>query len=129
MKTYECNGWYKFAEQDDWEHGCDPDTAFSYAGDEIFKGETVEDLLKKVRDFVGVPHNYEVDLDACEEPGRVDIQILENKDAYVATPSEIEAWKRGEIKLWAATYSFEIQEVERRSVNLREYVGLEVNDD
>ena len=113
MKTYETNGWYKFAEQDDWEHGCDPDTAFSYAGDEVFKAETVEDLLKQIRDFVGVGEAYELDIEPCETDGRVDIQILENKDAYAATDSEIEAWKRGEIKLWSAIYSFEIQEVER----------------
>ena len=118
MKAYECNGWYKFAEQDDWEHGCDPDTAFSYAGDEVFKADSVEALLKQVRDFVGVPHDYEVDLDACETDGRVDIQVLETKDAYVATESEIEAWKRGEIKLWSAIYSFEIYEVERKAVRL-----------
>jgi hypothetical protein len=120
MTTYEVDGWYKFAEQDNYEHGCDPDTAFSYSGDEVFKGESIEALLKQVRDFVGVPHDYEVDLDACEEPGRVDIQILENKDAYVATSSEVGAWKRGQIKLWSATYSFEIQEVERKPVRLRD---------
>lgn len=129
MKTYECNGWFKFAEEDNFEHGCDPDTAFSFAGDEIFKGETIEDLLKKVRDFVGVGEAHELELDSCETDGRVDIQVLETKDAYEATTSEIEAWKRGEIKLWAACYSFEIYEVERRTVNLREYVGLEVSDD
>lgn len=117
-KTYETNGWYKFAEQDDWEHGCDPDTAFSYAGDEVFKAETVEDLLKQIRSFVGVSDDYEMLMDSCETDGRVDIQVLETKDAYVATESEIEAWKRGEIKLWSAIYSFEIYEVERKAVRL-----------
>ena len=120
MTTYEVNGWFKFAEQDDWEHGCDPDTAFSYSGDEVFKGETVEALLKQVRSFVGIPDDYEIEMDAADTDGRVDISVLETKDAYVATPSEIEAWKRGEIKLWAACYSFEIQEVERKPVRLRD---------
>jgi len=117
-KTYETNGWFKFAEQDDWEHGCDPDTAFSYAGDEVFKAETVEDLLKQIRSFVGVSDDYEMLMDSCETDGRVDVQVLETKDAYVATESEIEAWKRGEIKLWSAIYSFEIYEVERKAVRL-----------
>lgn len=129
MKTYEVTGWFKFAEEDSFEHGCDPDTAFSFAGDDIFKGETVEDVLKQIKNFLGVDDDYEVDLDACETEGRVDIQILENNDAYPATSAEMERWRAGEITLWAACYSFEIYEVERRAVNLREYAGLEERND
>ena len=123
MKNYEITGWFKFAEEDSFEHGCDPDTTFSYAGDDIFKGETVEDVLKQIKNFLGVDEDYEVDLDSCEEPGRVDIQILENKDAYPATSAEMERWRAGEITLWAACYSFEIYEVERRAVRLRDEQG------
>jgi hypothetical protein len=129
MKTYECNGWFKFAEQDSYEHGCDPDTAFSFANDDVFKGQTIEEVLKQIKNFLGVDDNYEVDLDACGEEGRVDISVMESEQGYPATEQDIEKWKRGELALWSSTYSFEIQEVERTPVNLREHVGLEERND
>ena len=128
-EMYEVNGWFKFGEKDSFEHGCDPDTAFSYAGSSVFKGETIEDVLKEIRGFVGVPDDHEVELDACGEEGRVDIQVLESEQGYPATSAEMEKWRAGEINLWASIYSFEIYEVERKVVNLNEYMGLEERDD
>ena len=117
---YEVNGWFKFAEVDDYEHGCDPDTATSWAGDDRFSGQTIDEVLQSLRDFVCVPDDYEVLLDSCEEDGRVDIQVLETEESYPATERQIEAWKKGELKLWHSTYSFEIEEVTRTPVRLTE---------
>lgn len=120
MTKYEINGWFKFAEQDDWEHGCDPETGYSVGGDDHWSAETVEGLLRSLRHFVGVPHDYEILLDACEEDGRVDIQVLETADGYTASDRDIEKWKQGEIALWSATYSFIIERVTREPVRLTE---------
>ena len=120
MTKYEINGWFKFAEQDHWEEGCDPDTGFSFSGDDRYRSATIEDLLKQIRDFVGVPDDYEIELDSCDEDGRVDIQVLETADGYPANDRDIEKWKKGDLALWYATYSFMIERVTREPVRLTE---------
>ena len=120
MTKYEINGWFKFAEQDHWEEGCDPETGFSYQGDDRYRSATIEDLLKQIRDFVGVPDDYEIELDSCDEDGRVDIQVLETADGYTAEDWQIDEWKLNERPLWSATYSFMIERVTREPVRLTE---------
>jgi hypothetical protein len=120
---YEVNGWWKYGEQDHYETGCDPDRYVSYSGTDQFSADTLPDLLIKLRSFVGVDDDYEIELDACDEDGRVDISVVETPDSYPATPRQIEEWKRDEIPLWASTYTFHVAEVTRRTVRL-----LEVSD-
>lgn len=121
---YEVNGWWKYGEQDFYETGCDPDRYVSFSGPEQWSADNIPDLLIKLRSFVGVHDDYEIELDACEEYGRVDIQVLETPDSYPATPRQIEEWKRGETALWASTYTFRVNQVTRRTVRL-----LEVSDE
>ena len=120
MTKYEVNRWFKFAEQDDWEHGCDPETGYSFSGSDHWSAETVEKLLESVMDFVGVPHGYEIELDAGDEDGRVDIQVLETAEGYTADDRDIEKWKQGDLALWSATYSFMVERVTREPVRLTE---------
>ena len=115
---YEVNGWYKFGEQDHYETGCDPDNYVSFSGNERFSAVTIPDLLIKLRGFVGVHDDYDIELDACGQDGRVDISVLETADSCVANPWQVEEWRRGEIPLWYSTYTFLVEEVRRRSVKL-----------
>ena len=115
---YEVNGWWKHGEQDFYETGCDPDRYVSFAGNERWSAETIPALLKQLRAFVGVDDDYEVELDACDEDGRVDISVMETNDSYTATPRQIEEWKRGELALWYSTYTFVVEEVTRKQVRL-----------
>ena len=117
---YEVYGWFKSGEVDDPEHGCLPDTGFSFGGDDRFKAETIPALISKLRDFVCVDEDYEIELDACEEDGRVDISVTETKDSYPATEKDIQRWKDGELELWYSTYSFYVKEVTRTAVRLKE---------
>jgi len=121
---YEVNGWCKYAEQDFYETGCDPDRYVSFSGNERFSAHTLPDLLIKLRSFVGVDDEYEIELDACDEDGRVDIQVMEAADSYIANEWQVEEWRRGEIPLWYSTYTFYVEEVTRRTVRL-----LEVSDE
>lgn len=112
---YEIDGWYKFAEKDDWEKGCDPDMGISSSGNDRFSADTIDALLKKVLDFLGAPYTYHIDFDPMgDEDGRVDISFLETGEAYYATDAEIEQWKKGERDLWAACYVFHVEEVTRK---------------
>jgi hypothetical protein len=115
---YEVNGWYKYAEQDDHEEGCLPGTGFSFGGNERWSADNIPDLLIKLRNFVGVDDEYEIELDCCDEDGRVDISVLETADSYTAMPYQIEEWREGKLKLWASCYTFMVEEVERKTVRL-----------
>lgn len=126
MSKYEVNGWFKFAEQDHYEHGCDPETAVTFSGDERWSADTVPELLKKLRDFLGVDDDYEIELDCCGDDGRVDIQVMENESGYSVTSERgFEKWKKGELALWSATYTFLIEEVERTPVQLTKALKFE----
>ena len=76
-------------------------------------------------DFIGVDDDYEVVLDACEEDGRVDVQVLETADSYTVDAWQVEKWKRGELALWAATYTFMVEEVARTPVQLTKALKFE----
>ena len=105
----EVRGWIKFAEVFDAEKGCDPDTSITFSGNDIFTGDTEQEITKKLLDFCGTSDPDDAETDACEEPGRVDICILENAEGYAASKTEVERWERGEIKLWNASYSFIVE--------------------
>ncbi len=57
--------------------------------------------------------------------GARDIQKQENDNGSEPTPAEIEAWKRNEIGLWACTYTFTGERVERETVMLSDKVAAD----
>lgn len=122
---YEVNGWDKYGERDYFETGCDPDEYVSFSGDERWSAETVADLLIKLRSFVGVDDDYEIEIDTCGETGRVDISVMETNDSYPATAWQLKEWRRGELALWASTYTFYVEEVQRTAVPLTKALRFE----
>ena len=117
---YEVNGWLKFGGRTYYETGCDPNECVHFGGNESWSAETVPELLNKLRGFVCVDDDYGIELDACDEDGRVDIQVLEIAEGYTASERDIELWKWGQRALWACTYTFMVEQVERKSVRLVE---------
>lgn len=100
------NGMYKSSELDDYEQGIIGDYN-SHFIDYSFKAETIEELINKLIEFTG---HDDICLNACDEPGRVDIQGMEDSYGCKASPLELEEWKKGDMKLWAVTYSFNVLE-------------------
>ena len=117
---YEVIGWHKFGERDYYETGCDPDEHIHFSGSDRWSADDLGNLLSKLRSFVGVNDDYEIELDACDEDGRVDISVMETGDSYSANERQIEAWKKGELALWYSTYTFYVHKVERKGVRLLE---------
>lgn len=115
---FEVDGWHKFGERDYYETGCDPDEYVSFSGNERWSAETIPELLKKLRDFVGVSDDYEIELDAFGEDGCVDISVRETKDSFPADKWDIERWQKGALALWYSTYTFCVYKVERKAVRL-----------
>ena len=116
---YEVDGWHKEYEQDDYEKGCTGNYS-CFSGNDRFSALTIPELLIKLRAFVGVDDDYEVELDAGDDDGRVDISVLETDDSYTPTENDIARWKRGEQRLWYSTYTFYVREVIRRGVRLND---------
>lgn len=122
---YEINGCIKSVEEDVFAHGCKPRTERDFLVEVRLRADSVEELIKKLNDFLGNDDPSAVELDACEEPGRIDVQMLENDNEYAATGRQIAAWKEGKERLWLATYSMKVEAVDRRNVELRPLVMKE----
>ena len=120
MKTYyQASGWGKLSEEDIYQDGCQPNTGGFTTGTELFKADTLDGLLNELISFVGASHE-DVQLNSCEEFGRVDISIMENADGARATKREIELWKEAEIQLWDCIYTFTVEKIQAETVNLEE---------
>ena len=118
MKTqYEINGYIKHAEEDSWENGCDPTSGNSFFGDTQFKADSIEKLITYLCQHCGAERDA-VTLDACEEPGRIDIQVMENGEGYHASNPEMESFRKGNCRLWLADYSFQVEKVTRETISL-----------
>ena len=50
-----------------------------------------------------------MDFNACDEMGRLDISRMEDGSGDKASEAQMEAWKRGEITLYSAIYTTEMQ--------------------
>lgn len=116
---YQARGWAKFYEEDVYQEGCLPHTGGMIDGNELFKANTIDGLLKQLLDFTGGDREC-LELNSCDELGRVDISIMENADGCKATRSEIEAWKQADIQLWDCIYTFQIEKITAETVNLEE---------
>jgi hypothetical protein len=120
MNTYyQANGWVKFYEEDIYQEGCIPHTGGIIDGNQLFKAETLDGLLQQLLDFTGGDSSC-MELNSCDEAGRVDISIMENADGCKAAEWEIESWKEADIQLWDCIYTFQIEKITAEAVNLEE---------
>ena len=119
MKTaYETTGWFKDANEDIYADGCRLEGGYACDGNDTFKADTVDDLIGQIMSFVGCEDRDSVLLDSCEEPGRIDIQIMETDDGFLATESDLATWKQGRKRLWLVCYTFHVEKVTRETVSL-----------
>lgn len=103
--TYSIDGFLKYCEEDDYEEGCLPNTLQTdFITGVSFTAETIEEMLEKVRIFFNVKEDA-VELDACEEVGRIDVSKMEDARGDSPTIDQLAMWKRGRLTLWYVTYS------------------------
>lgn len=122
----EVNGWIKFADEDSYENGC-LDTTFTICGDDRFTAKTEDELVSKLMDFVGVSDKDCVSVNACGEAGRIDICRTENGDSGEPSERELQAFKSGDINLWYACYSFQVERVTRKTFTFSKNCGYQSN--
>jgi hypothetical protein len=120
MNTYyQANGWIKFYEEDVYQEGCIPHTGGMIDGKELFRSETIDGLLNEFLLFTGA-NREDIQLNSCDEAGRVDIFVMEDDHSSMATRGQINQWKAGEIRLWNCIYSFQVERITAETVNLEE---------
>lgn len=98
---YEITGFTKVSEQDNFDQGILAGRQEYWIDYPIAK-DTKEEFISAVKYFLG--DAIEIDFNACDEEGRIDIQLTENDDGFSPSISEWERFKAGEIDLWAVTY-------------------------
>jgi len=120
---YLADGWMKFYEEDIYSEGCLPHTGGIIDGREQFKAETLDGLLNELLSFTDGDREG-MEMDSCDDIGRLDISIMENADGARATKWEIESWKAGDIQLWDCIYTFRIKRIQAEEISLREELAL-----
>lgn len=98
------DGFLVYKEQDIFDDGCQPDTCQSYFLTHKLQSESASDLIKEIKDFLNVDDDA-IELDCCDEDGRIDISRMEDENGCIASKEEIELWKKGEFNLYYANYS------------------------
>lgn len=98
----------KFSEEDNFENGCDYETATDYGVIETLKASTLLEALKVIKESYGTPVIFE---------NRLEFHRMEDENGEEATKREIEFWKEGKTKLWASNYSFYISRVETENLD------------
>ena len=117
MKTYESGKGLKMAEEDIYDEGCLPETAQLFDAGMEFSSSSKKKLIKEMKEYYCVD-NSAIQLNACEEKGRVDIFVLENENGFQASQAEIASWKEGKTRLWSSVYTYNIKEVVKETVKI-----------
>ena len=113
---YEVDHVIKFAEVDDYEKGCDPATSTEQSYKMDFSADTPKELIHQLMKHVGTNDIEDVQINSCDEDGRIDIGAMEDGTGGTPTESQTEKWKKGEYKLWYIVYTFYIEKVTRETV-------------
>lgn len=107
---YQLNIHTKHTEEDSYQEGANPNTSAAWALNDTFTADTLDELIGDVMSA------YQVDRDSLityeDEPGRLDIQRMENADGYEPSALELESWRKGNCKLWIADFSGEVTKLE-----------------
>ena len=120
MKTrYETRGFWKDSEQDIFNEGCQPGTGAAFSDETtIFSEDTLEELVEKIMEFCDTDDKRNVMLNACDEKGRIDVQVMERGDGTAASERNIIEWKQGFRDLWLCNYTFHVHFVTAEPVDL-----------
>ncbi len=111
MKTYYfADKGLKMSEEDVFEKGCLPDTGSHCVCDMTFKAATKSEIIEEIKNFFGV-NDDAIELDACDEPGRVDVAMMECEDGTLPSNDELAQWKEGKRRLWYVVYTFRVVKI------------------
>jgi len=118
---YRIHNLLKLAEEDIYDDGCQPETAQTFEVSVEFQGKTAKEVVQSAADWLGVSwggENNGVEVNAADEPGRVDFRRMEDDESGSLSPRKYAAWKNGQCKAWAVTYTGYVRKVTEETVKL-----------
>jgi len=119
MKSYQTKiPIFKESTVDDYEHGESSRERQVVPIDIQFKGDTVKEVVKEIKEFHCVSDDYLL-IEPCGETGRVDVMIMEDRDGIKMEKGDrnYQQWVKGEKTLWSAIYTYYVQEVRPASLS------------
>lgn len=120
MKTlFTVRGFMALSDPDTYNEGCDPYKSKSYFEPDFrLSANSLSELLEGLRTKFCAKNN-DLTFDACEEPGRLDIQVYQREPFVVSKLSAktIEDWQGGRRVLWLTNYIFQVV-IEQHDVTL-----------
>lgn len=111
----EITGFLKFSELDTYADGCQPHSGYDCHINLPVKAATVGELIGKLCGLFDVEADA-IEINACGEDGRIDVQKMENSNGDTPSTLELAAWKAERVDLYAVTYTCLVETVER-SIN------------
>ena len=111
---YRITSFLKHSEQSDYVDGCDHATSQTTVHDSSITGDTKQDVLDQIIKYFGVDHK-DIKLDACEQVGRVDISLMQDRNCFRADEAALNIWRSGKLDLWQVTYSGYLERTEPES--------------
>lgn len=110
----------KFVEEDVYEEGCIPETGYFIEIDTVFDALTLRQLLEKILEYHEVTEEN-IELDACDEKGRLDVCVMEDEYGDKASEEDLKLWKQGRKRLFYVVYIYNIREIKRTIVSLQNF--------
>ena len=102
------SGFHKFTEEDNYDQGCIGPSSCTDI-DYRMTSATIDNLLAQIANFGGCDVE-DLELNSCDEDGRVDFGVTENENGDTATKQELAQWREGKTKLYYAVYSCYVTE-------------------
>ena len=99
------NGFLKHSELDNWGNGCTGECN-SYFVEYPGKFKDKQQAIEFIKNITGEIDEDSFEFNACDEPGRVDVQVQENENGDRLTQQEWDDFKQGKINSYLVTYSF-----------------------
>lgn len=122
MKTsFTVRGFMALSDPDTYNEGCDPYKTKAYFDSNFqLSANSLPALLSVLRQQFHAKDD-DLTLDACDEPGRLDLQVYQREPFMVSRLSDktIEDWQAGLRVLWLTSYTFQVV-IEQHNVSLTE---------
>ena len=114
--TYRLYGFLKHSEIFSLEEGCPSDTANSQFIEYTIAADCIAGIIEQASEFIysygitGATDNIQVN--ACDEPGRIDFTIMEDAEGIQASEFDLQQWRKGAKELYCCTYSANVLKVQ-----------------
>lgn len=126
--VYKCTGWSKFACVDDYEQGCELKGQW-VAHEDIrpIAAQSMPELIRRIGSHFGLEID-DVWLGNLDS-GSIGYNQLEDEDGNEASPRQLEAWKRGDLKLYLCDYTFFVEKQSAAvPLTLEDFEGVKTHE-